>query len=103
MTVTEQLSALDSILAHGDLHCLFQPILSLSERRLVGYEALTRGPSNSPLHSPLALFAVARQCGRLSELELLCRQRAGTKALPSRRNAETMISSHRLRGSPVIR
>ncbi|RMS65686.1 hypothetical protein ALP65_04434, partial [Pseudomonas aeruginosa] len=58
MTVTEQLSALDSILAHGDLHCLFQPILSLSERRLVGYEALTRGPSNSPLHSPLALFAV---------------------------------------------
>ncbi|RCI70383.1 EAL domain-containing protein, partial [Pseudomonas aeruginosa] len=59
MTVTEQLSALDSILAHGDLHCLFQPILSLSERRLVGYEALTRGPSNSPLHSPLALFAVA--------------------------------------------
>ncbi|MGV8672343.1 hypothetical protein ACV356_03975, partial [Pseudomonas aeruginosa] len=42
MTVTEQLSALDSILAHGDLHCLFQPILSLSERRLVGYEALTR-------------------------------------------------------------
>nr|WP_269975249.1 EAL domain-containing protein [Pseudomonas aeruginosa] len=76
MTVTEQLSALDSILAHGDLHCLFQPILSLSERRLVGYEALTRGPSNSPLHSPLALFAVARQCGRLSELELLCRQRA---------------------------
>lgn len=51
MTVTEQLSALDSILAHGDLHCLFQPILSLSERRLVGYEALTRGPSNSPLHS----------------------------------------------------
>ena len=63
MTVTEQLSALDSILAHGDLHCLFQPILSLSERRLVGYEALTRGPSNSPLHSPLALFAVARQCG----------------------------------------
>nr|UYT19556.1 hypothetical protein OBG92_01688 [Pseudomonas aeruginosa] len=74
MTVTEQLSALDSILVHGDLHCLFQPILSLSERRLVGYEALTRGPSNSPLHSPLALFAVARQCGRLSELELLCRQ-----------------------------
>lgn len=29
MTVTEQLSALDSILAHGDLHCLFQPILKI--------------------------------------------------------------------------
>ncbi|MRB37235.1 diguanylate phosphodiesterase, partial [Bacillus thuringiensis] len=71
MTVTEQLSALDSILAPGDLDCLFQPILSLAERLRGGYEALTRGPSNSPLHSPLALFAVARQSGRLSELELL--------------------------------
>ncbi|MFK8398434.1 bifunctional diguanylate cyclase/phosphodiesterase [Pseudomonas sp. BGr12] len=76
MTVTEQLSALDQILAHGDLHCLFQPILSLSERRLVGYEALTRGPSNGPLHSPLPLFSIARSSGRLSQLELLCRRKA---------------------------
>jgi EAL domain-containing protein (putative c-di-GMP-specific phosphodiesterase class I)/GGDEF domain-containing protein len=79
MTVTEQLSALDQILAHGDLHCLFQPILSLSERRLVGYEALTRGPSNGPLHSPLTLFSIARSSGRLSELELLCRRKACTR------------------------
>ncbi|HBX54166.1 bifunctional diguanylate cyclase/phosphodiesterase [Pseudomonas sp. UBA2684] len=76
MTVTEQLSALDNILAHGDLHSLFQPIVSLSERRILGYEALTRGPSNSPLHSPINLFAVARHAGRLSELELACRKSA---------------------------
>ncbi|MBM7059704.1 EAL and GGDEF domain-containing protein [Pseudomonas sp. UL073] len=76
MTVTEQLSALDSILAHGDLHSLFQPIVSLGERRIIGYEALTRGPSNSPLHSPINLFGVARHAGRLSELELACRRSA---------------------------
>ncbi|GAB7532435.1 bifunctional diguanylate cyclase/phosphodiesterase [Pseudomonas sp. 3A(2025)] len=76
MTVTEQLSALSSILARSDLHSLFQPIVMLSERRILGYEALTRGPSNSPLHSPISLFAVARQCGRLSELELACRESA---------------------------
>ncbi|KFX67690.1 diguanylate phosphodiesterase [Pseudomonas taeanensis MS-3] len=76
MTVTEQLSALGHILAHGDLHSLFQPIVSLSERRILGYEALTRGPSNSPLHSPINLFAVARHAGRLSELELACRASA---------------------------
>ncbi|WP_443690735.1 bifunctional diguanylate cyclase/phosphodiesterase [Pseudomonas sp.] len=74
MTVTEQLSALSSILAQRDLHSLFQPILSLSDRRILGYEALTRGPSNSPLHSPISLFAVARQAGRLSELELAARE-----------------------------
>ena len=76
MTVTEQLGALSSILTHGDLHSLFQPIVSLSDRRILGYEALTRGPSNSALHSPLSLFAVARQAGRLSELELACRESA---------------------------
>ncbi|WP_300657206.1 EAL domain-containing protein, partial [Pseudomonas sp.] len=76
MTATEQLSALDHILAHGDLHSLFQPIVSLSERRILGYEALTRGPSNSPLHSPINLFAVARNAGRLGELEVACRKNA---------------------------
>ncbi|MGL4319077.1 MAG: bifunctional diguanylate cyclase/phosphodiesterase [Pseudomonas sp.] len=76
MTVTEQLSALDLILAHGDLHSLFQPIVSLSERRILGYEALTRGPSNSPLHAPIALFSVARNAGRLSELEQAARKSA---------------------------
>ena len=74
MTTTEQLSALSSILAQSGLHSLFQPIICLSERRILGYEALSRGPSNSPLHSPVALFAVARQAGRLSELEIACRQ-----------------------------
>nr|WP_314533487.1 bifunctional diguanylate cyclase/phosphodiesterase [uncultured Pseudomonas sp.] len=76
MTTTEQLSALGSILTQGGLHSLFQPIVCLSEKRVIGYEALTRGPSNSPLHSPLALFAVARQAGRLSELEIACRESA---------------------------
>lgn len=76
MTATEQFSALDKILAHGDLHSLFQPIICLSQRRILGYEALTRGPSNSPLHSPLILFACARKAGRLSELEVACRKSA---------------------------
>lgn len=76
MTTTEQLSALSQILAQGNLHSLFQPIVSLSERRILGYEALIRGPSNSSLHSPIPLFAVARQSGRLNELEIACRESA---------------------------
>ncbi|SHL73456.1 bifunctional diguanylate cyclase/phosphodiesterase [Phytopseudomonas punonensis] len=76
MTVTEQMSSLGQILAHGDLHSLFQPIVSVAERRVLGYEALTRGPSNSPLHSPLTLFAAARQTGVLSQLEHACRKSA---------------------------
>lgn len=76
MTVTEQLSTLDRILAHGDITSLFQPILSLSERGVLGYEALSRGPSNSALHSPINLLAAARFAGRLNELEMTCRENA---------------------------
>ena len=76
MTVTEQLSTLDNILAHGDITSLFQPIISLSERRILGYEALTRGPSNTSLHSPINLLAAARHAGRLNELEMTCRESA---------------------------
>lgn len=76
MTVTEQLSTLDHILAHGDITTLFQPIVSLSERRILGYEALTRGPSNTSLHSPINLLAAARHAGRLYELEMICRESA---------------------------
>lgn len=76
MTVTEQLSSLDHILAHGDITTLFQPIVSLSQRCALGHEALTRGPSNSPLHSPINLLAAARHRGRLNDLEMLCRRNA---------------------------
>ncbi len=76
MTIVEQISALAGILAKGEVHSLFQPIVSLSQRCVFGYEALSRGPSNSALHAPLNLFAVARQAGRLSELELACRHSA---------------------------
>ncbi|EIK52305.1 EAL/GGDEF domain-containing protein [Stutzerimonas stutzeri TS44] len=76
MTVTEQLGILERILAHGDITTLFQPIVSLSERRVLGYEALSRGPSNSALHSPINLLAAARHAGRLDALEVRFRQNA---------------------------
>ncbi|MGE8050153.1 EAL domain-containing protein [Pseudomonas kurunegalensis] len=76
MTVAEQLSALSAILAQRSIHSLFQPIMCLSEQRVFGHEALSRGPSNSPLHAPLNLFTIARQAGRLTELEAVCRESA---------------------------
>lgn len=76
MTVTEQLLTLDHILAHGDISSLFQPIISISAGRIVGYKALTRNPSDSALHSPINLLAAARHGGRLDELEMLCREHA---------------------------
>lgn len=66
--------SLEEILSQGTLTPLFQPIVSLQHQQVLGYEALIRGPSNSPLHSPINLFNTAHRHGRLAELDLLCRE-----------------------------
>lgn len=66
--------SLRDIISREELICFFQPIYATDKGELYGYEALIRGPSNSPLHSPAALFDVAIEAGLLSELELVCRR-----------------------------
>lgn len=69
-----QLASLNYILDNAALTPIFQPIVSLQESRIYGYEALIRGPSDSILHSPINLFDTASRHGRLAELDLLCRE-----------------------------
>lgn len=61
-----------SILDNGTLHPLFQPIMDLQQGQLIGYEGLVRGPSDSELHLPLALFRTAERANLLVRLESLC-------------------------------
>lgn len=53
---------------------VFQPIIAVENPRIIGYEALIRGPEDSPLHKPDALFAVARESRLLAALEFACRE-----------------------------
>ncbi len=52
----------------------FQPIVSLSQKKIMGYEALIRGPSDSPLHSPFNLFDTAERFDLSTKLEYICRE-----------------------------
>lgn len=70
----QQYQSLESIIATAALTPLFQPIVSLKTHEIFGYEALIRGPSDSPLHSPINLFDAASRHGLLAELDLLCRE-----------------------------
>jgi diguanylate cyclase (GGDEF)-like protein/PAS domain S-box-containing protein len=72
---------LDRVLAGGLVAAVYQPIVELESREVVGYEALARGPEGSPLHRPDRLFAAAAACGRVVELELACRRAALQGAL----------------------
>lgn len=53
---------------------LFQPIIALDGGRIIGYEALIRGPEASDLHSPAQLFDAARCSQQLAALEYACRE-----------------------------
>ena len=64
------------ILQSNNLTTVFQPIFDSLNGTVMGYEALTRGPKDHPLHSPIQLFDTAENAGLLSELELLCRKLA---------------------------
>lgn len=55
---------------------VFQPIVSLRDGSVYGYEALSRGPENTELHTPKKLFEYAEKFGMLWDLELLCRSMA---------------------------
>ena len=66
--------AFGELMGERRLHALYQPIAHLHRHSILGYEALIRGPSDSPLHNPLALLEAAQRLDRLFELEILCRE-----------------------------
>lgn len=65
-----------NILLKRDLHTLFQPIISLGTEKIFAFEALSRGPVNSPFHLPVELFSTAEKEGSLYLLERIAREKA---------------------------
>lgn len=89
-----------SLIDRDELVPYFQPIVSLAEARIYGYESLIRGPRGSALHLPDDLFAAAEAEACLAELEWHCclvamrefsRSKAPGKLLLNA-NAETILS-----------
>jgi diguanylate cyclase (GGDEF)-like protein len=65
---------LDLIIGERRLQSVFQPIVDLETGRIIGFEGLIRGPSNSILHSPVNLFTTAAECNMTLQLDLACRR-----------------------------
>lgn len=71
-THSEPIRSLYDVIERQNLTVIFQPIIDFSNSRIIGFEGLIRGPSDSLLHSPTRLFGLARQSGIGHELENLC-------------------------------
>ncbi len=70
-----QADELRSVLKSRGVSMVYQPVVDMLERRVIGYEALTRLPGGQ-FRSPDLAFKVATDLGVLWSLERLCRQRA---------------------------
>ncbi len=76
LRVRKERDALRELIYNRALWTAFQPIVEITERRIMGYEALSRGPRGTELEPPMALFSIAGRHGLVEELERCCRRRA---------------------------
>lgn len=67
---------LDQIIRNSLIKTYYQPIVSLMDGSIIGYEALSRGSDQSSIKSPLELIEMAKRYGRLMDLEYLMRKSA---------------------------
>jgi EAL domain-containing protein (putative c-di-GMP-specific phosphodiesterase class I) len=65
---------LRQVLEERSLTTVFQPIFGFREGRMLGYEALVRGPEGSLIEAPLELFSAAQAAGLALELNIVCAQ-----------------------------
>ncbi|HEX2950844.1 MAG TPA: GGDEF domain-containing protein [Armatimonadota bacterium] len=63
-----------SVIRNKDITTHFQPIVDLRNAEILGYEALSRGPENTELRSPVNLIEKAEAENCLWDLEVLFRE-----------------------------
>jgi len=83
---------LESILDNKNITTVYQPIVSLVDGTIIGYEALSRGPIGSPLQKPDELFKAAQIHNKTWELEQLCRIKAIERADDLEKNKYLFIN-----------
>jgi len=83
---------LQEVLLEDKLATLFQPVFELQGRAILGYEALTRGPSGTTYHMPLRLFEMASAADLVFELYRKCRRRALTASRSLPRDAVLFVN-----------
>ncbi len=67
---------LQRIIEEAKIKTVFQPVVDLRTHAVLGYEALSRGPVDTPLERPQAMFRVSAEAGISDDLDRICREAA---------------------------
>jgi diguanylate cyclase (GGDEF)-like protein len=80
------------MLREGQVGMVYQPVVRLADRVIVGYEALARPDGVAPEATVDGLFVAAQRMGMTREIDYLCRRNAleGARGLP--RNSTLFIN-----------
>ncbi|MDH4334190.1 MAG: bifunctional diguanylate cyclase/phosphodiesterase [Chloroflexota bacterium] len=71
-TPTSAGSAIVEVIARGQLRPVYQPVVELMTRRVLGYEGLIRPSVPAPFIDPAGLFRAAEASGHVVELDFAC-------------------------------
>jgi EAL domain-containing protein (putative c-di-GMP-specific phosphodiesterase class I)/GGDEF domain-containing protein len=85
-------AALRRIIEHRRIRTVFQPIMRLATGDFVGYESLSRPPEDGPFSDATALFTAGMANGLITDLELLCCERAVESFIPLRLPGKLLLN-----------
>jgi EAL domain-containing protein (putative c-di-GMP-specific phosphodiesterase class I)/CheY-like chemotaxis protein len=76
----KRIASLNEVIDQKKIRILYQPIMEISSRGPIGYEAFLSGPQGTPLESQAALFNAALEAGVSGKLDALYRSLAVKRA-----------------------
>ena len=87
-------AAIADVIERGLLRPVYQPIVALASRQVIGVEGLIRPVEPAPFSDPAGLFAAAEMGGRLVPLDLACVETIvrGARELPGPRFLSVNLS-----------
>jgi len=67
---------LTRVIADARIRTVWQPVVELQSGSVYGFEALSRGPADTPFSTPRAMFALSGRAGIDGDLDRVCRESA---------------------------
>ncbi|MCK4249469.1 MAG: EAL domain-containing protein [Candidatus Omnitrophica bacterium] len=65
---SKKITQIKEILSQEKIDIIYQPVVSLSDKKTIGYEALMRGPAGTSFEDPFTLRRWASEAGKVLEL-----------------------------------
>ena len=69
-------SELAQVISDARIRTVWQPVVELRSGSVYGFEALARGPEDTPFATPRAMFALSGRAGNDFDLDRVCRESA---------------------------